>query len=390
MFSTRLDDQERYNSDFLLHSMSRQHLTLEEFATNFEQRGYSNPIRHAAFLTFDTDGQQRISQYEYILCRAAFDFVPERDRGTAIVRYRLMIIFNLYDKSGNGNLEWSELREMISDLAAGDSHISRLMKNLGIGSSASVSMDKFLAGVDGGHFDKHFLHTRDVFEMHSKINEKSGRVILDPRAVVSGYLPKPLSIADKVRRPADYSSVVVDSTPEAFSRGLHWACIDPALTTSSDWRGALTPPRDTIEFNVASSVVYNALSLLREHVHKNATGTHDVSEDISDSSWLINGIALASLLGSTDVAQQLNTLKILCDECRRIVSQQPMMVEVSAPAKVFGDIHGQLRDLLLMFGEFGFPCHRGGDVETVTYVFNGDFVDRGAHQIEVVLFNVFP
>lgn len=28
---------------------------------------------------------------------------------------------------------------------------------------------------------------------------------------------------------------------------------------------------------------------------------------------------------------------------------------VKAPCKVFGDLHGQLRDLLLLFAEFGFP-----------------------------------
>ena len=60
------------------------------------------------------------------------------------------------------------------------------------------------------------------------------------------------------------------------------------------------------------------------------------------------------------------------------------MVRVCAPAKVFGDLHGQLRDLLLLFAHHGFPSHRGGDVEAVAYVFNGDFVDRGAHQLEVL------
>ena len=45
---------------------------------------------------------------------------------------------------------------------------------------------------------------------------------------------------------------------------------------------------------------------------------------------------------------------------------------------------GQLRDLLLLFREFGFPSHRRGDIECTNYIFNGDFVDRGAHQLECV------
>ena len=59
-------------------------------------------------------------------------------------------------------------------------------------------------------------------------------------------------------------------------------------------------------------------------------------------------------------------------------------MRVGLPAKVFGDIHGQFRDLLLLFGEFGFPSHRTGDVQSTAYVFNGDWVDRGPHQLEVV------
>ncbi|EOD36782.1 Serine/threonine-phosphatase, partial [Emiliania huxleyi CCMP1516] len=67
-----------------------------------------------------------------------------------------------------------------------------------------------------------------------------------------------------------------------------------------------------------------------------------------------------------------------------VLRQQPTVVRVPAPCKVFGDVHGQLRSLLLLFASFGFPSHLAGDVQGVSYIFNGDFVDRGVHQLEVV------
>ena len=57
-------------------------------------------------------------------------------------------------------------------------------------------------------------------------------------------------------------------------------------------------------------------------------------------------------------------------------SAKPAMKRRYFPANQ-GDIHGQLRDLLLFFHAFGLPTKSGP-----RFVFNGDFVDRGAHQLE--------
>ena len=53
------------------------------------------------------------------------------------------------------------------------------------------------------------------------------------------------------------------------------------------------------------------------------------------------------------------------------------------PRQVFGDIHGQLADILLLFKYYGCPDHRLGDVHLVSYLFLGDYVDRGPHSLEV-------
>ena len=94
--------------------------------------------------------------------------------------------------------------------------------------------------------------------------------------------------------------------------------------------------------------------------------------------------ALCHLFSSRDPGVILQQFQLLAADAKRVVAAQPALVRVRSPAKLFGDVHGQLRDLLCLFREFGFPSHRGGDVEVVSYVFNGDFVDRGEHQLEVV------
>jgi hypothetical protein len=69
-----------------------------------------------------------------------------------------------------------------------------------------------------------------------------------------------------------------------------------------------------------------------------------------------------------------------------LLREEQTVVDVRPPVKIFGDIHGQLQDLLRLFCCHGFPiAGSGGDVDVVTYIFNGDFVDRGPHQLEVLL-----
>jgi len=85
------------------------------------------------------------------------------------------------------------------------------------------------------------------------------------------------------------------------------------------------------------------------------------------------------LLQESDLAQQAVILMALAEEARDIVSEESTIQEVSLPATVYGDLHGQFRDMLLLLQDFEFP-EEGGH----SWVFNGDWVDRGKHQLEVV------
>jgi len=54
------------------------------------------------------------------------------------------------------------------------------------------------------------------------------------------------------------------------------------------------------------------------------------------------------------------------------------------PCRVYGDIHGQLLDLLEFFNAFSWPDKRRGDIFSMNYVFLGDFVDRGNYSCDVI------
>lgn len=78
----------------------------------------------------------------------------------------------------------------------------------------------------------------------------------------------------------------------------------------------------------------------------------------------------------------------LCNQAQVVIENQPMLIHIGAPAKVFGDIHGQYSDLMRFFDLWGAPCNpEEGKIhqeDDYNYVFLGDYVDRGNHSLETM------
>ncbi|PON98687.1 Serine/threonine protein phosphatase [Trema orientale] len=70
-------------------------------------------------------------------------------------------------------------------------------------------------------------------------------------------------------------------------------------------------------------------------------------------------------------------IKQLCFVSRDIFLRQPNLLELEAPVKICGDIHGQYSDLLRLFEYGGFPPRSN-------YLFLGDYVDRGKQSLETI------
>ncbi|CAM9623025.1 unnamed protein product [Pylaiella littoralis] len=70
----------------------------------------------------------------------------------------------------------------------------------------------------------------------------------------------------------------------------------------------------------------------------------------------------------------------LIDQALEILKMEPNALELKAPIKIVGDLHGQFFDLVSMLENCGAP--RDGS----SYLFLGDYVDRGEFSCEVLLY----
>ncbi|GMT14614.1 hypothetical protein PFISCL1PPCAC_29103 [Pristionchus fissidentatus] len=93
--------------------------------------------------------------------------------------------------------------------------------------------------------------------------------------------------------------------------------------------------------------------------------------------WLKQIVANFLNPDSTKIQYNMDDIVKLLDQALVDITIQPTLLEFEAPTFVCGDIHGQITDLRRIFHICGYPS-------TKRFLFLGDYVDRGAHSIEVI------
>jgi serine/threonine-protein phosphatase PP1 catalytic subunit len=142
----------------------------------------------------------------------------------------------------------------------------------------------------------------------------------------------------------------------------------PTISTGSMMGGA----------SVMSHTMMPTISRQDSHLHaQDATPPileNDMEPIVSITQRLLGlrGTPPGTLASLTD-----SEIKLLCTRAKPVVLEQPMLLELEAPIKICGDVHGQYTDLLRLFEYGGFP-------PVSNYLFLGDYVDRGKQSIETI------
>lgn len=100
----------------------------------------------------------------------------------------------------------------------------------------------------------------------------------------------------------------------------------------------------------------------------------------SDLDDMIKRLVDAGYTGKVTKTVVLKNAEItaVCNAARELFLSQPALIELSAPVKIVGDVHGQYTDLIRMFEMCGFPPNSN-------FLFLGDYVDRGKQSLETIL-----
>eukprot|EP00397_Hematodinium_sp_SG-2012_P001957 GEMP01001962.1.p1 GENE.GEMP01001962.1~~GEMP01001962.1.p1 ORF type:complete len:795 (+),score=125.88 GEMP01001962.1:297-2681(+) len=220
-----------------------------------------------------------------------------------------------------------------------------------------------------------------------------------------------LELADR-QATGGSASPIADSAAGTSLRSSHSPNTLRGSSKSSDHRGMATSSRSlaNAEIKISKEVF---VSMERDFTQKvrriNIDSLEDESKKISHgdrgataprASQNDRGQSIAKLVidrlclpgawepkvtDHEDFFMQTPDIHVLCEEVQFLLKQEDMVLHLRAPIKVYGDIHGQFGDLMRLFHRYKAPTDQeGGDIDSMDYLFLGDYVDRGSHSLETM------